>query len=94
MMLPSRDVDGMGELSQRVGSEIPLSAGLEDVIRVEWSGSPAVVHDIAPDLEHPEPADDVFVDVAAGELIQVVQVPAKGHASIARQLLGARLGLI
>ena len=31
--------------------------------------------------------------MAAGELIQVVQVPTEGHASIPCELLGARLGL-
>jgi len=93
MMLPSGDVDGMGELPQRVGSEVPFSAWLQDVVRVDGSVTAAVVYDVAPDLEHPEPAHDGFVDVAAGELIQVVQVPTEGHASITCELLGARLGL-
>jgi hypothetical protein len=93
--LPTGEVDGMGELAQRVGSEVLLSAWPKNAIRVDRSLPAAVVYNIAPDLKRPEPAHNRLVDAAAGEQFQGEPIPAKGHASIARQLLGTRrLGVL
>jgi len=63
-----------------------LSSFREDVGRIEGSVASAVVHDIAPDFEHPEPPHEGLVDRSSSELREVVHITTQCRPSVASEL--------
>jgi hypothetical protein len=71
-----------------------MSAPLgENVGRIERSVTASIIHDIAPYFQHPQPAQERFVNRTTGQLRQVVHITAQCSPSVARELLSTCLRL-
>lgn len=51
-----------------------LATYIEDVLSPKRAGTAAIIHDVAPDLEHPKPPHKMLVESTHCEVVQVVQV--------------------
>jgi hypothetical protein len=89
---PACQVDRLRKFADRLRSEVLLSSFCEDVGGVEGSSPSPFVHDVAPDLEYPQPPNQRLVHRPSGELGEVIYVTAQGCSSVSSQLFCAGLG--
>lgn len=89
---PARQVDRLRKFPDRLRSEVLLSSFCEDVGGVEGSSPSPLVHNIAPDLEYPQPPHQRLVHRPSSELGEVIYVTAQCCSSVSSQLFCAGLG--
>ncbi len=74
----------------RLWYEVLLASYCKNIGRIERSVTTSVIHDIAPDLQHPESTYEGFVDRTTRHLCQVVHVAPEGSPPVTGEFLGAR----
>ncbi len=91
--LPASEVHRLGQLADRVGSEVAFGSGFENVRWVGRFVAAAIVDNVTPHLEYPQPSHESFVHRSGSELSEAIDVAAKRYAPVASELLRARLRL-
>jgi hypothetical protein len=75
---------------------MPIDSGAKSLSRysgIERTGSRSIVNDVSPDLQRPEPTNEVFVDGTVSKCGQVVDVPPERRSVVSSKLLRARFRL-
>jgi hypothetical protein len=75
--LPTNEVDGARENTNRVRCEVALATFEKYIGGLQGPNASAIVDHVSPHLQDPEPTDERLVNGSSSEMVQVVDVPAK-----------------